>query len=444
MHQHGSRKFFEQLIVGGRVAGAEAAASLLDHLLSLCPECRQTYEELVAEAQRGGGRSRGEIVARVLAELAGSTQELDRLREQAEDDFAELSALPAPRRRERVRRAISRCRSPFLVKLLLAESRKHLLSDPYAALDLAECAQLVAFRLPANRIGGTWCMTEIARSEGHCGNAMRAVGNYREAEPRVERALYLFEQQGNGDPMVHAELVGFLGSLRLDQVRPREAEQHFQEAASLYAEVNDVAGMAREQIKLASLYRAALGEPEKAHELLRDLLTSLAPEEHSDLLFLALHDLAESLSELGCHLEAREVLLGHATLYERYGEPWAELRRRWVSGKIAAGLGEEAKAERLYSEARRGFEEAGQGFDAALVGMDQALLYLDQNEPAKLTALADDLRPILLGLALHRDALAAPMLFQQALRRGTVTREVVEATVQALRNGVRGSSERPS
>lgn len=110
-------------------------------------------------------------------------------------------------------------------------------------------------------------------------------------------------------------------------------------------------------------------------------------------------------------------------LYRRFPEPWTQLRLLWLRGDIAAGRGDLAAAEQAYRETRDGFTAHQMGYDAAMVSLDLAILYLKDGRAAEVQRLAEEMLPIFQAQTVHREALAALRLFQEAARRQELTVE---------------------
>jgi hypothetical protein len=85
-----------------------------------------------------------------------------------------------------------------------------------------------------------------------------------------------------------------------------------------------------------------------------------------------------------------------------------------------------------WRKAFKGFLDQGIGYDAALVALDLALLYLRQGRTAEVKRLARQMIPIFQAQDVHREALAALVLFQKAARREEVTVEQLLRLVKYL------------
>ena len=76
--------------------------------------------------------------------------------------------------------------------------------------------------------------------------------------------------------------------------------------------------------------------------------------------------------------------------------------------------------------ARDGFLEKYMAFDAALVSLDLAVVYLRAGRTEEVRSLAEAMIPIFKSQEIHREALAALVMFQEAARREAVTLSLVE------------------
>jgi tetratricopeptide (TPR) repeat protein len=107
-------------------------------------------------------------------------------------------------------------------------------------------------------------------------------------------------------------------------------------------------------------------------------------------------------------------------------------RLRWVEGKIAGDLDRYADAEAALRETRDAFVERGIGFDAALVSLDLAALYARQGRAEEVKRLASEMVPIFESRDVHREALAALLLFKEAALAERVTLSLLDQIVSYL------------
>ncbi len=161
------------------------------------------------------------------------------------------------------------------------------------------------------------------------------------------------------------------------------------------------------------------------------------------LYLCARYNLARYLTEDGQYREAAEMLFLDEGLYREFPEAWTQLRLSWLRGKIAAGLGRSEEAERIFLAVRDGFMAQGIGYDAAMVSIeDLALLYVREGRVADVKRLAEEIFPIFLAQDVHREAVAALMLFQEAARQEQLTVKSVREYAKYLQEARTDSSLR--
>lgn len=428
-------------LLSGATPSRKLIRRLMGHLLRTCPGCRA--EEESHRRARAPVTDVGQVVERTLRIMPDRLSRLRRMGAVAAAELDHLLALPAEKRRRKVSRALSRFRNPVLVDLLLEESRRRVTADPFEALHLAELAHDVALRVGEHEMGRPWALTCLARASAYRANALRATGEIQQAEQILDFALRSFALEGTGDPLVAAELAELLAVQRREQRRFAQAEECLEAAQATYAELGEPLLVARVLV-MKGVVRFEAGEPLAALAPLEEALASFDPEVDPRLHLSAQHNVVYYLQEAGLFKEARHRLEQIAPLYEQFPDPWTRLRRRWLAGNIARGLGDRRQAEAELTAAREGFTAAGLGFDAALVGLDLALLYTEEGRTAPVRRLAEEMVPVFMAQEIHREAAAAFLLFQQAARQEAATTRMISELIAALRQVRRRPPERPS
>jgi tetratricopeptide (TPR) repeat protein len=413
---HVSRDLF-RAVARGELPQSVLNKITLEHLLSLCPHCRAEVQAYEAEIQAGPSlwsRALQAFLALLDRLLDRGPRELRR----AEEELEEILSLPAEDRAGRIERARSRFRSPVFVRLLLDESRRCIPERPGEAHQLAELARKVANRNP--RMPGYFDLYTLALALQ--ANACRAGGDLWGASQSFEAVRQIMSEHGVMDLEVVARVDDLMGSLRKDQRRLPEAERLLRRAALLFSLRRAPDDAARVLTNLADVYRLQ-GDLEQAIEMARSALGLLGPE--ADLLLrVAGHfNLTVYLMEAGRHEEAAALFEADRGLYEQVREPWLQLRLTWIRGDIAVASGDFARAEQAYLEARDGCIAQGIGYDAAMVSLDLAVLYLKEGRMADVQRVAEEMLPIFQAQDVHREALAALRLFQEAARRQELTVE---------------------
>jgi tetratricopeptide (TPR) repeat protein len=399
------------------------------HLLSTCSECGRVGSHLL-EAARAGRLSRDYSVLEA---------ELERSRAQAPDLWERMARLPHEKQRGLVRET-DQFLSWGFCELLCRMSREAALHDTTRAIERAELAVLVAERLrPGEPAEGEWLLGLRALAFAHLGNARRVLGELRGAEEAFARTAELWEtyERETGDPLGYGPVILDLkASLRRGQRLFEEALSLLDRVVAAYRdgdpERRDLHLAGRALIKKSYTYDQ-MGDPSRALEVLQEAAPLVDPARDPRLLLCLRHNVVWSLATLGRHEEALELLPEVAALSREIGGNALDLARlRWAEGRITAGLGEADRAEEAFREVRRALVEQGIGYDAALVSLELAALYARQGRAAEMKELAGEMLPIFQAADVHREALAALAVFQQAAAREAATLELVEKVAAFL------------
>ena len=148
----------------------------------------------------------------------------------------------------------------------------------------------------------------------------------------------------------------------------------------------------------------------------------------------ARYNLLCCLEEAGRYKEAWKLIPEVRDLFRTAAHPLDRVRLRWEEGSIASGLSRLDEAEAAYREVQRAFLDLHMDYNAALVSLDLALLLAQQGRTEELKSLAVELVASFEAREVHREAMAALILFQHACEEGRMTADVV-ARVAALLRG---------
>lgn len=396
----------------------------MQHLMSLCPACRKEIHAFQKERRAGAANSQALQMLPTL--LEEQIPRIEKEQRGAARDLADLLALSREERLQRVERARNRFRSATLIKLLLGESRKQVHEDPDEALHLATLARRIAQLNPQM----PQSFDLIALATAQMANACRAGDDVQQAEEHFGHARYVITHHGVTDPELLARVDHLEGSLRMDQRQFQRAEELLSRSAMLYRLSGDKVETSRVLTTLGLMYLHQ-GEIASAIETTTAALRGLQGASEPRLYLCARFNLARCLTEDGQYQEATDLLTVDADLYREFPDAWTQLRLSWLQGKIAAGLGRSEEAEKIFLEVRDGFIAQGIGYDAAMVSIeDLALLYLREGRVSDVKRLAEEIHPIFEAQDVHREALAALRLFQEAAR-------AEQLTVKALREYAR-------
>jgi tetratricopeptide (TPR) repeat protein len=398
----------------------------LQHLTSLCPACREEY---LAWKREQSATVDYDSTFRVLPLLVERHQaEVKDKGEGVERDLRTLLRYAHSTRLAKIRRANTRFRGTLLASLLLEESKKQMAGDPQRADELAETAEVVLSR--TRESPGVADLS--ARAAAYRANVYRLRGNPREARKHFDFARYIIRNRGVTDPLVYAEVDSCEAVLDMEQSRFGRAEELLTRAIALYS-----LGGAREQaahplVTLGLMYYHQ-GDSAKAVEFTQAAVDAISPERDRRLYLSARYNLSLYLCEAGYYHAAAETLLTDRDLYAQFQDPYTQLRLVWLEGKIAAGFEKFEEAEKAFLATRNGFIQQGGGYDAAMVSMDLALLYAKQGRTADLQALAGEMHKIFEAEDVHREAVAALLLFEDAAKKETLTVESIRNLASYLR-----------
>jgi tetratricopeptide (TPR) repeat protein len=401
---------------------------VLLHLLAACPECGRVGAHLL-EAARAG------LLPRDYSALEA---ELARSRAGAAALWKRLERLSFEKQLGVVRE-MDRFLSWGLCELLCRMSREAAPQDATRAVERAELALLVAERLrPGQPAEEEWLLGLRALAWAHLGNARRVLGELRGAAEAFARSAELWEkaEKETGDPLGYGPVILDLeGSLRRGQRRFAEALDLLDRVVVAYRdgdpETRDLHLAGRALIKKAYTLDQ-MGEPGRALEVLREAAPLVDPARDPRLPLCLRHNILDTLSKIGRFQEARELLPEVAALSREIGNALDLARLRWAEARIAAGLGEAAGAEEAFEEVRRELLAQGIGYDAALVSLELAALYAGQGRTEEMKELAGEMLPIFQAADVHREALAALAVFQQAAAREAATLDLVKEVAAFL------------
>lgn len=363
------------------------------------------------------------IFDRVFADVVRHEESFGRERDEAPELLERLREQPLGRCKLLIRNS-RRFQTWALCHLLIETSHRQGFSDPAESRDLAELATEVAERLSRDWYGNGPVEDIKAAAWAQLGNAWRILSDLRKADEVFGIAEH-FLARGTGDPLERARFLDLKASLRRYQRRLTESAELLDAAIGLYREVGDEQREARALIKKGIVLEAA-GDPAGAVEVVRASLALIDPKEDPRLAFYGQHNLIVFLSESGRYLEAQSLLAETRRLHRRFGDELNLLRLYWAEAKIAHGLGRYAEAEAAYLVAQRGFMRRGIGYNAALIALELAALYARQGRTEEMRRLAVEMMPIFRSRDVHREALAALLIFHQAVEQEAVTRSLID------------------
>jgi hypothetical protein len=401
-----------------------------DHLRSGCSTCQHEVDALLARAFAPAG------AARPPAEAPGQDATWDRLFATLEHRLsmasAERSKAPAlvsellgrPPQDWPARIRIRRFQTLAVCELLIEKSFEEGFRDASRAVELAGLGLSLAGLLDDERYGRSVVQDLRARAWAYLGNARRIAFDLAGAEEALIEAERLADA-GSADPLEEARILDLRASLLSDQGRFEQAAELLDLVIDIYDDLREPHRKGRALIS-KGVFLGYAGWAEEAIRSIRKGLSLADWEREPRLVLMARHNLAWFLNDDGRSEEAREQLERFRHSYQEFPDAWIGLRLAWLEGRIAARLGRPDEAEAKLREVRRRFLEDGFGYDASLVTLDLAHVYLQEGRKAEVRALADEMLTVFLSHDIHRQALAALAVFQQAAEVEGATQLLVQ------------------
>ncbi|HEX3525803.1 MAG TPA: helix-turn-helix transcriptional regulator [Thermoanaerobaculia bacterium] len=382
----------------------------IDEILSLIDSFRRTFQR--AERRMGGFADLGEKLYDHISHARRRLLALPVLPDRFGTAPPEVEEEVAPPVEElHVRVCLELC----------DESERMASREIEGAAILAGAAAKVAARLPE---------PQGRRVRGHAAayeaNVLRVAGELKAADTALAEAKRLWHSGADRTGLLDVgRLLDLEASLRRGQRRFGEALHCLDEAVRLGR------SPARALIKKGFTLEV-MGQYERAVETLLQAEPRLDREAEPHLWYNHRLQLAVNYTNLERYSEASDLIDSARPLVVELGADLVGFRITWLEGRIAAGLGRTPEALDLLAQARREFAARGMYYDVALALLEEALLLLKEERTAEVETLAQELTEVFKSKGVHREALAALRLFQEATEQSTATAELAGRILRFL------------
>jgi tetratricopeptide (TPR) repeat protein len=431
MNQHPEREILEKFFAGGLTEEQDRAFQR--HVFT-CPSCEERLLELLPAPRVKAlpvMNSRG-LAPRILEDKQpAAKQRLDLTAERAAAAalWRELERHNPERRRALV--AGDRSYQTWgCFELLIDRSWQTLPQEPRQAEELARLALEVAERLDAGVHGSRAVEAAQARAWTHLANTLRVLADFRQAEQAFDTAERHMALSWL-DPIDEARILECKAPMRRAQGRYEEALELVDGAIALYREVSEPHHQGR-ALMVKGLTLQYKGDLEAAADCFRTSLFLLDGIREPRLVVMSQCNLVGCLHDGGHSAEAAVLVPEAKALIAQVGTRSDLLRLSWIEAKISGALGAWAAAEQAFRWIREELIQDGLAFDAALVSLDLAALYIRQGKTAEARSLAQEMLPVFQSRDIHREALAALIVFQRAAEMEQLTLGLVEEVAAYL------------
>lgn len=401
----------------------EAVASLKDDILT--PQERTIVEENALAFWNLGREALTELAIRSrVAPLEGYPEPHDLVpaRWRAGELFERLERLTEATRPAVIQLGREYQTWALCEKVCLASEREASRKVERAAA-WASLAEEIAARI---RGPEEWRNRVRGYAAAHVANVLRVSGELKAADVAFAEAKRMWQSGSDpGEVLDPGRVLDLEASLRRDQRRLDEALSLLDQAATV--------GRAPERalIKMGFTLEV-MGEYGRALETLLRAVPLLDRKSDRRLENLLHFNLAVNFCHVGRFKDAAGLIPPMRELASELGDEIDLVRMTWLEGRIAAGLGRPWEARRLLEEARRELGWRGLVTDAALALLEEAALLLDEERTAEVKVLARELTMALNSKGVHREALAALRLFQEAAEREEATPDLARRVLRYL------------
>ncbi len=336
--------------------------------------------------------------------------------------FERLTSYPEARQRFLIERSQA-YRDPLLCLRLCKASEDAAPDDAGKALKLAELALYIARRVDLNVPGGEDFRTRLVGwCTGFVANARKVDGRDLPGIEKTWSSVWRLWREGE-DPtglLSEAYLLDMEASFRRDQGLLSRALKLHDDAMKLArpAEVGVI--LMNQAVTLEEI-----GDPEGALRCLERASLAIDGDRQPRLRFGLVFNEATGLLKLGRPNEATPLVEEAQRLAEQLGNEIDLIRTTWLTANCLAGLGQRQEALVKLEQVRQEFETREHPFDYGLASLDVALLYREEGRFAEIKILAAEILKIFTAQQVHREALAAVILFQEAAEKERVTVEMV-------------------
>ena len=419
--RHISEELFGRFLQGE--VSKDEARQIVRHLVAGCPECAEMAHRVTAASgvfglqpgAAGWERVYEKVFARALSFATEAEQRiaLEKLRGWAQ--WAALEPLVPQLRFVEVEEADKSYHTYGFYTRLLEAGRWTSRKEPAEAVDIFRLAVVAAERLDRALMGERRAVDLLAHAWGALGNAKRIADDFEGARRAFNEAWRILED-GTGDPAEEAHLMSLEASYMKVIGEFELAEASLEEAYEIYRKAGDAHQQGRILFQMGDIIGHV--NPERGIAHIRKALALIDAEREPRLELCAKHDLALFLTDSGQPAEALAMLERARPLYRQFKDDLTQLRLHWLEGKIAHSIGEYPQAESIFTQLWDEFHALSLNQEVVLVTIDLAEVLSKKGEPARAAELAAQCYSIMKNWGLHKFALGAWLVFQDALAHG--------------------------
>ena len=325
-------------------------SSLLAQHLFACPECWRQASDVLCRIDSGnpGIALRQSLSTREplkWALLERYRLEQTRLEESlaAQAAVAEVRGLNRRQRRELVARTKD-YHTLFAVEGLLTEARAA--NVPYEGEEWAGLAIVACHQIPPSGIREIERTDTLAECYAELAATRRRSARWQLARDAVRQGRECLAK-GSGNAYVEGHLLHIEGCIEGDCGLLERAEQLLSQATACFTACGVPRLAAKSTIQAAYVFLDVA--PAKTLEFLK-LADPMIPAMDRRLAMFAESIRVDALVTLGAAREAMRRFEALCELYDQFGDPFVQLRRRFTAGRLLEAVGRYDEADKLFNE----------------------------------------------------------------------------------------------
>jgi tetratricopeptide (TPR) repeat protein len=312
-----------------------------EHLFS-CGECWRNASSVLHSLMTSQEIQDVDPSLRALLERFSLEQEHLEERLLAQAMVGELREVNSRSRRERLTRHRGR-RTRAVIEELLSESRS---AAPIEGEEWANLAVLVCHQLPAEEFSDEARADLLAEAFTELASSRRRGARWNSARAALNLG-HEHAKRGTGNPSVEGLLLAVEGAIEGDLGELQKAEIVLLRARTDFEIAGERRLTARTIVQLAYILMDA--EPSKSLKLLNHG-EGIIPEQDKRLYLLAEATRIDCLITLGDSAQALRRFADLADLWDQFADPFFQLRRRFMAGRLLEGLGKYSEADALFQQ----------------------------------------------------------------------------------------------
>ncbi|MEM7482221.1 MAG: hypothetical protein AAF481_13680 [Acidobacteriota bacterium] len=302
--------------------------------------------------------------------------------------------------------------------------------DPKVTLRCAEMAMAIADDALADGEAAQFAELRV-RVWSELGNARRISNDLAGSDAAFAKAGRYLDELPQCDPLLKAEYLSLLASLRDYQRRMKEALTLLRQAAVIYQRHGSDDAMAKVLIKEASILAKA-GEVEQGLQAVWSGLQRIGPDADLSLVMSGIQNLLHLMIDRGAYGEAAHLVDAVEPLYRRFAGRMLGLRLDWLKARIDLETKGPEAGVRSLEAVRQRFLDHDLPFETAVVSLDLAQVFASTGDTVRLHETARQMIPIFQQLDVTRDLIG----ILATLRAVSLRQEAALTLIERLRQGL--------